>query len=292
MTFTNISTVVVNPDTCPIKLAYEVHGTGDNRALLIMGMGGSMELWKFQVEFLVKHNYKVCVFDNRGSGRSDVPDTKYTIKEMMNDTIGLLNHLGWTSNVHILGGSLGGMIAMTLAINHPSYVKSLVLACTMADATLPKNKEITVDPIRKMLSGEVARPNRDPNESFPKEWLEAPSDDDPSINNLTWISQVMMDLAKTMPPQPEKGVLGQFHALETHRVTDEELMRIRDASIPTAVCTGDLDKVVDMSNSVSMAKVLDASLHIFPGCGHGLPLQAKNKLNELLLSHFQAVDNK
>jgi pimeloyl-ACP methyl ester carboxylesterase len=41
-----------------------------------------------------------------------------------------------------------------------------------------------------------------------------------------------------------------------------------------------------------MAKVLDAPLHIFPGCGHGILLQAKNKLNELLLSHFQAADNK
>jgi pimeloyl-ACP methyl ester carboxylesterase len=57
---------------------------------------------------------------------------------MVEDTIGLLNHLGWTSGVHIAGGSLGGMIAMELAINYPSYVKSLVLACTFADATLPK----------------------------------------------------------------------------------------------------------------------------------------------------------
>ncbi|KAI9598969.1 Alpha/Beta hydrolase protein [Syncephalis fuscata] len=292
MTVTGYQTTIVNPDTDPLRMAYELHGSGDKRVILIMGMGATMETCELQKEALVKNGYQVCVFDNRGVGRTDAPETNYTTKQMANDTIGLLNHLGWTSGVHVVGASLGGLIAMELAINYPQYVKSLCLTSTLADATLPKNKEYSVEPIYDRIINNNVDRSKWAEQLFTLEWLEAQNDDEPSKTNLQWITEVMGKMAQTIPEIKKTGVFGQFNALKTHQVSDDRLLLIRKANIPIVICTGDVDKVVHMFNSEHMAKVLEAPLQIFKGCGHSVAMQEKNNYNKLLLNHFTTADNK
>ncbi|HEV2582774.1 MAG TPA: alpha/beta hydrolase, partial [Ktedonobacteraceae bacterium] len=74
--------------------------------------------------------YTVVAFDNRGVGQSDKPDIPYTIEMMAEDTAGLLNALG-VEQAHLLGTSMGGRIAVALALQHPRLVKSLILVSTM-----------------------------------------------------------------------------------------------------------------------------------------------------------------
>ena len=113
-----------------LKMYYEVHGNGFP-LVLISGYSGSSEGWDVlvpRVSDLSKH-YKVITLDNRGTGRSSVPEGDYSIKTMGNDVVRLLGSLK-IPKAHILGLSMGGMIAQELAINHPEKVKGLILICT------------------------------------------------------------------------------------------------------------------------------------------------------------------
>lgn len=77
--------------------------------------------------------YKVVIFDNRGTGRSDKPDIEYTIQMMADDAAGLMDTIG-IPRVHVLDGSMGGMIAQELALRHPEKVLSSILYCTACSA--------------------------------------------------------------------------------------------------------------------------------------------------------------
>ncbi len=110
-----------------IGVNYTVYG--DRQPLvLITGLGSNQAAFRFQIPALVK-SFKVITFDNRGAGRSDKPKGPYTIRQMADDCVGLMNHLG-IERAHVLGASLGGTIAQEVAINYPKRVAKLVLACT------------------------------------------------------------------------------------------------------------------------------------------------------------------
>jgi len=112
-----------------INLHYIEAGSGDP-LLLIMGFGGDHLAWAFQTPVFAQH-HRVIAFDNRGAGQSDVPDIPYTTRMMADDAAGLLDHLN-IERAHVIGVSMGGMIAQELALNHPGRVRSVQLHCTMA----------------------------------------------------------------------------------------------------------------------------------------------------------------
>jgi pimeloyl-ACP methyl ester carboxylesterase len=112
-----------------ISLHYVEAGRGDP-LLLIMGFGGDHLAWAFQTPVFAQQ-YRVIAFDNRGAGQSDVPDVPYTTRMMADDAAGLLDHLG-IERAHVIGVSMGGMIAQELALNHARRVRSVQLHCTLA----------------------------------------------------------------------------------------------------------------------------------------------------------------
>ena len=113
-----------------IQMYYEVKGEG-HPVIMICGMNQNMEMWDPRlVEGLLKH-FKLVLFDNRGAGRTDTSDKEYTISCLADDAAGLMNAIG-ISKAHILGLSMGGIIAQELAINHPEKVSKLVLCSTIS----------------------------------------------------------------------------------------------------------------------------------------------------------------
>ena len=112
-----------------IELNYIEAGSGDP-LLLIMGFGGDHLAWAFQTPVFAQR-YRVIAFDNRGAGQSSVPDVPYTTRMMADDAAGLLDHLA-IPRAHVIGVSMGGMIAQELALSHPQRVRSVQLHCTLA----------------------------------------------------------------------------------------------------------------------------------------------------------------
>jgi pimeloyl-ACP methyl ester carboxylesterase len=108
---------------------YQDVGEGDP-LLLIMGFGGDHLAWALQMaDFAARH--RVIAFDNRGVGQTDAPDEPYTTRMMAADALGLMDALG-VDSAHVLGVSMGGMIAQELVLARPERVRSLHLACTFA----------------------------------------------------------------------------------------------------------------------------------------------------------------
>jgi pimeloyl-ACP methyl ester carboxylesterase len=117
-----------------ITLYYETQGTGAP-LLLIPGLATDVSEYQRLIAALAR-GAQVIALDNRGAGRTDKPDIPYSMEMMADDAAGLLDALGITQ-AHTLGISMGGRIALALALRHPEQVKSLILVSTGARVPPP-----------------------------------------------------------------------------------------------------------------------------------------------------------
>jgi pimeloyl-ACP methyl ester carboxylesterase len=117
-----------------VTIAYNVFGPADGEpVVLVCGLSQPAAAWEFgMVPALVEAGYRVVTFDNRGVAPSSSPPSPYTVDEMVDDTMGLLDHLGLAA-VRIAGYSMGGWVAETLASRHPERVTAAVFigSCNM-----------------------------------------------------------------------------------------------------------------------------------------------------------------
>ena len=121
-----------------IDLMVEVLGEGEP-LLFIHGLGSSHRDWEAQVEYF-SDRYQVIVFDVRGHGQSSKPAGPYSVPLLAADTVSMLNALG-IGPVHAVGISMGGMIALQLALDHPQAVRSLVIVNSGAEFVVRNLKE-------------------------------------------------------------------------------------------------------------------------------------------------------
>ena len=126
------------------QLHVEEHGSGET-VLLHQGLGQGAWAWRYQLHAFAQR-FRTIVFDTRGTGRSPVPDDDYTIEDLAEDAAAILDGRA----AHVVGFSMGGYVALTLALAHPDLVRSLVLAGTGAGGG-------ACDP-RGRPSGRFARP--------------------------------------------------------------------------------------------------------------------------------------
>jgi 3-oxoadipate enol-lactonase len=115
-----------------ITINYEVHGEGPP-LLLINGLADDLTSWAYQIDDFKRH-YRVIAFDNRGIGGTDKPAGAYTTAQMAADARGLLDAMG-LDRAHVLGVSMGGMIAQEFALAYPERVEKLLLCCTCSEAS-------------------------------------------------------------------------------------------------------------------------------------------------------------
>ncbi|EFX05997.1 alpha beta hydrolase fold family [Grosmannia clavigera kw1407] len=139
----------------PLKIGWEIHGSGPIRMVFIMGLGSFKSSWQRQTLYFghERHaDFSVLLVDNRGMGDSDKPLMRYSTSEMALDVVEVLEHVGFVERtpagsesaaglaftpasqraVHVIGVSMGGMIAQELACMAPTIVASLSLCCTAA----------------------------------------------------------------------------------------------------------------------------------------------------------------
>ncbi len=179
--------------------------TGEGEPLLLIaGCGQPAVAWHVGlVPALVSAGYAVATYDNRGVEPSSSPPAPYSVDQMTDDAVGLLDHLGWSEPVRVAGHSMGGWIAETLVLDHPERV---LAAAFMGSANRPTAWEIAITTVER----DLARLDYDlPPLFYATETLRylpiADIQDSEVVS--TWLS-LMGDL----PPWPNPGRLGQYEA--------------------------------------------------------------------------------
>ena len=251
-----------------IDLYYVEAGSGEPLVLL-MGFGGDHLSWGFQLgAFSAK--YRVIAFDNRGSGRSSAPDTPYTTRLMADDTAALMDRLGIES-AHILGVSLGGLIAQELALTYPDRVRSLQLHCT---AARPDRYMLA---LLENLRAVRARLGRDAAQRAMALWLFAPA----TFNERPEFVEMLLYAANTQShPQSEVGFARQGDSIVSH----DAVARLAAITCPTLVTVGEDDHLapVRLSREI-VAAIPHAEFHTVPGAGHVLFWERPAEFNALCL---------
>lgn len=278
------------------SLYFEQHGSGPEKIVFIMGLNATSFSWYAQVEhFGRKPEYSILVFDNRGVGNSGTPKGPYSTSGMAEDVIILLDYVGWTAkhDLHIVGISLGGMIALELVPRIPDRVVSLTLAVARntarSPAAIPTIKGITTIVRLLAITDPEVKVPLILDMMFPKSWLDSQDPDDPQsrTNREVQTDEYRKRIAVTTP-QKALGALSQMVAAVTHHVPANRLHSI-SASVPkTLIITGDEDNLVDPKNSRFLKKHMpEAELIEWHGVGHGISVQEKERFNEVLERVFR-----
>jgi pimeloyl-ACP methyl ester carboxylesterase len=234
-----------------IERFYQETGSGDP-LLLINGLTGTCLGWEPLVPALSEH-FRVISSDNRGVGRSSAPPGPYTTRQMADDAAALLAHLG-VARVHVVGSSMGGMIAQELALACPSLVDHLVLYGTFA-----RPRRAIFDP---WLNFVVQMKERLDPASVTLGWL-------PWLYTPAFFEQperVEAVLAWHDPyPAPAHGIAAQAEAVRYHDTLD----RLSLITAKTLVLVGAEDVVTPVYYSRELAeRIPGATLQVLERGGH------------------------
>jgi len=265
---------------------YEEHGSGDP-LLLVMGLAADSTAWMFQLPDFARR-YRAIAFDNRGVGRSSKPPGPYTIHAMADDAAGVLDALG-IARAHVVGVSMGGMIAQELALRHPDRVRGLVLACTFPepDADAERQREFSLARFggRVTASGET---EIDVSAIDPLMFFQHLL---PRVFNQSYIDRELPKLLQIFGGALQYGfsleaILGQVEAVMGHKATD----RLHRIAAPTLVITGDADLLVSPANSDILARdIPGAKLVKVPGGSHGFNFETPELFNREVLDFLASV---
>lgn len=267
-----------------IQIEYETFGASSGRPLLlIIGLGGQMIYWDEDLcKGLAKRGYYVIRFDNRDVGRStkfeavevpNIPETigkilkgeevqpPYTLEDMADDAVSLLGALG-LQKAHICGMSMGGMIAQTIAIRHPSRVLSLIsIYSTTGNRQLPQPKP-------EILGILIALPPSK-REAYIEHMLRLfKTIAGPRFGvDEEWTRKIMAEgFDRSYYPQ---GVARQLVAILTQIDRRPALASLK---VPTLVIHGTDDPLVPVEGGKDTAKSIPgARLMLIEGMGHDLP---------------------
>lgn len=286
------------------SLYFEVHGDGEQKVVLIMGLNTSSFAWGPLLEHLTsvkesdgKSRYSVLVFDNRGVGNSGTPMGPYTTSGMAADVILLLEYVGWTSSsrqLHVVGVSMGGMIALETASRIAHRIASLSLIVTTAGGWAPRN----FTPFKGIRSLARLTFVKAPEEKvklvlpllYPLDWLKEPAEgyDRPEITNAEYVGAAFLRRINIARRQTLVGALSQMAAALTHHVSAARLQKI-SASIPKIyIMTGDEDNLVKPANSYHLKSCMpEAEFEVWEDSGHDVPAQRLKRFRAKMVSVMQ-----
>lgn len=273
---------VVLPDCLPrqraewpgVRLAYDTAGDDGAPVLLIMGYTVPGSAWVHQIPTLSEH-HRVAWYDHRGCGDTRAAPGPYTMALLAGDAVRLLDHLGWVT-AHIVGVSMGGMVAQELALGWPERVKTLSLIATHAGglrSRLPPLAGVKGF-LRANLGPRGERLKSLERLLFPDAFL--------ASCDRQWLQRVLLnDFGR---PIPTRYRLSQLAAVMCHDTRDR-LERLR--AFPTLVVKPALDKLVSPAACEQLGwRIPGARLVVYPDAGHGVIRQSAAQLNHDLLDHF------
>ncbi|OLT04061.1 3-oxoadipate enol-lactonase [Pseudonocardia sp. CNS-004] len=220
-----------------VRIAYRFDGEQDRPVLLLSNsIGTDLHMWDGQVPALTEH-FRVLRYDARGHGASDAPAGPYSLDRLVRDVVELLDALD-LRRVHVLGLSLGGIVAQGLAVREPERVDRLVLSNTAAYLGPPQQWD---RPIADLLAAPDMQATA---ETFLRNWFPARMLDEPN--------EVVEGFRATLLATPRAGVAGSWAA-----VRDADLRRTAAlVTNPTLVIAGEHDTVTSAAHGRELAGIV------------------------------------
>jgi 3-oxoadipate enol-lactonase len=251
-----------------IDVYYDRQGNGPP-LLLIMGLGAHSGAWAPNLPGLVE-KVETIRFDNRGAGRTSAPDEPYSIRGMAEDTAAFMDAIG-LDRAHVLGVSMGGMIAQELAINAPERVDRLVIACSRARAGELRRTVAVAQ--RALWEAGIPR--------AAIRAIQQPWGSTPQVVQDESLALAALELAARDPfPIEAHAYLRQLDATMDHDTLD----RLDRIAAPTLVLVGAEDVLTPPAESIEVAERVPGSrLRILPRGGHGFSAEYPHLFNRAVL---------
>lgn len=239
-----------------LEMYYEVHGQGEP-LLMIAGFGADLTEWGTIVPQRLAENYQVILFDNRGSGRTTQTPGPYSMPQMARDAVGLLDYLH-IPIAHVIGCSMGGMIAQYVALDYSMRVNRLILGCAMAGrgnfriprlrALLNMSRKSSGDPFTDYWKRSLAN-------NYTREFI---------VANRELLENHIR--TRLQYPASKEAKEAQIRAII---YTHNPYPRLGNLTAPTLVMAGTNDAFIPPENSSIIAhKIPGALLRFIPGAGH------------------------
>lgn len=282
-----------------LEIYYEQHGSVDDPAVLfIPGLGSQLHYWTAGlVDPIVAARFQVIRLDNRDAGFSthlesarvnvfkvveaigagETPDVPYLLADMADDAVGILDGLNIDA-AHIVGSSMGGMIAQTVAVRHPDRTRTLtsIMSTTgnpeVGQATPEMNEALfTAPPTERQAAIETTI------EYCRIAWADY-------FNEGRARETAIRNLDRVVYPQ------GTGRQLAAILASGDRTADLQTIEAPTLVIHGEKDPLVDVSGGEATAKAVPgADLWVVPGMGHDLPPELYPDLTARMIEHFRST---
>jgi 3-oxoadipate enol-lactonase len=238
-----------------VELYWRSIGSGP-AVLLIPGQGMTTEGWWATIPVLAR-SFRVIAFDNRDTGRSSRVPWPYSVAQMAQDAVAVLEAAG-EERAHVYGISLGSLVAQEVALRHPERVNALVLGASSAGG-FAAYKPPATSPAQTFL---VRAGTMGPEEA---EWAAVPYTYGEKTRRLH-ADRIGADIARRMQSPPEPlAYLHQAAAVAAHDAYE----RLNQVAAPTLVVHGERDVFIPPANALVLAeKIPGAELQLWPDAGH------------------------
>jgi 3-oxoadipate enol-lactonase len=257
------------------RIHYEVTGkSGATPVLMIQGLGASKNAWNLQ-RIAMATRFRIISFDNRGAGRSDKPIEPFTLEQMADDALAVLDAAG-IETAHVVGASMGGVISQIIAVKYPHRVRSLTLVCT-ACRNHPWRQELLQTWAKTAADKGMIEVGKEA-----AQWVMSPRSFRRLVPAFTW----MGPLAAL---RPRHSFVSQIDAILNTR---EDLVdQLSTITAPTMVIVGNQDILTPRGDSEEIAeRIPNAELVVISGAAHGLMMEHSSTFNRILIEFLQRTE--
>jgi len=258
-----------------VRIAYDVWGARDGSpVLMIQGLGMNARAWALQ-RGAFGRNHRCIAIDNRGTGHSDVPPGPYDLVRMGMDAVEVLDaeHI---PSAHMVGASMGGVIAQILGVMYPDRVHSLTLACT-ACRHHEWRRELLAEWGEEVLAHGMTALTDDG-----MRWLIGPR------LQRRWGVFVNV-LARVLIQTKPEAFAAQVDAILA--MPDDMRGELHTITAPTLVITGSQDTLTPLGDAEELAELIStARLYVLRAAAHGLMAEAPNAFNDAVLRFLAEID--